>query len=121
MPFVLRNAQVFLDGTDVSSLIESVAVDMTAADVDVTAMGAGGRQNLAGIRDDKFTFNAFTGFGAATLDAVIGTKFQSGGTIKVAVYGNPAGASAGTAGTANPCYVGYNCPLLSYSPVSGAV
>ena len=121
MAFVLRNCMVWIDSTDISTAMNTVAVDMSAADVDVTAMGAGGRQHLAGIRDDKFTFNAFTAFGASTLDAVISTKFTSAGTIKVAVYGNPAGAASGTAGTANPAYVGYNCPLLSYSPVSGAI
>ena len=120
MAFVLRNCLVWLDGTDISTAMDSVAVDMSAADVDVTAMGAGGRQHLAGIRDDKFTFNAFVGFGAATLDSLVSSKFSSAGTLKVVVWPNVGGAYGSTTGTANPAYLGF-CPLLTYSPVSGKV
>ena len=115
MAYVIRNAVVQLDGTDISTYISSVAVDMTAADVRVTAMGAGGEQHLAGIRDDSFTFTAFTGFGASTLHSVVNAKFVAAGTLEVVVY-----PSGNTVGTANPKFTGY-CPLLTYSPTSGAI
>ena len=115
MAYVFRNAVVQLDGTDISTSIQSVAVDMAAADVNVTAMGAGGQQHLAGIRDDKFTFTAFSSFGASTLHSVVNAKFVAAGTLEVVVY-----PSGNTVGTANPKFTGY-CPLLTYNPVSGAV
>ena len=120
MAFVLKNCLVLLDGTDVSSLVQSVSVDMTAEDVDVTAMGAGGKQHLAGLRDDKFTLTAFTGFGAASLDAAISSKFNNAGTVKVVVWPNVQGNFGQTTGTANPAYLGF-APPLTYSPVSGKV
>jgi len=115
MAFVLRNAIVQLDGTDISTSIESVSVEMSAADVRTTAMGAGGEQHLAGIRDDKFTFNAYSAFGANTLHSLVNAKFVAAGTMEVIVF-----ASGSTAGTLNPKFIGY-CPLLTYNPVSGAV
>jgi len=115
MAYVLRNAIVQLDGTDVSTSIESVSVEMSAADVKTTAMGAGGEQHLAGIRDDKFTFNAYSAFGASTLHSVVNAKFVAAGTLEVVVFPN-----GSTVGTGNPSFTGY-CPLLTYNPVSGAV
>lgn len=115
MAFVIRNANVVLDGVNVSNAITEVSVEMKADDVDTTAMGAGGKQRLAGIRDDKFTFTGLTSFGANTLDAVISPKFVAAGTLEVIVYTN-----GSTASTAAPRWIGY-CPLLTYSPLSGKV
>lgn len=115
MSYVLRNAYVTLDTVNVSSMIESVEVQMTAADVNTTAMGAGGQQHLAGIRDDRFVFNAFSSFGLNSLDAIISPKFLAAGTLAVVVYANGA-----VIGTSNPSFSGF-CPLLTYTPVGGRV
>ncbi len=115
MPYVIRNGIVAIDGTNISNLIREVTVEQTAGDVDVTAMGAGGRGHLAGIRDDRFTFTAYSDFTSSGLHTVLSAKFISAGTFEVKV--TPAGS---TIGTANPCFIGY-CPALSYNPVSGAV
>jgi hypothetical protein len=115
MPYVIRNGIVAIDGTNISNLIREVSVEMSADDVDVTAMGAGGHGHLAGIRDDNFTFTAYSDFTASGLHSVLSAKFVSAGTYEVKV--TPSGS---TIGTANPVFIGY-CPALSYNPVSGAV
>lgn len=116
MPYVIRNGVVAIDGVNISSLIREVSVEMSADDVDVTAMGAGGHGHLAGIRQDAFTFTAYSDFTASTgLHAVLSGKFTSAGTYEVKV--TPSGS---TIGTTNPLFIGY-CPALSYNPVSGAV
>ena len=114
-PVVLRNCIVGVDGNNISALVKEVSVEMSADDVDVTAMGSGGKGHLAGIRDDKFTFSAYSDFTASGLHQVFATKFVSAGTYEVKVT-----ASGSTIGTANPLFIGY-CPALSYNPVSGAV
>jgi len=113
--FVLRNAVVKLDGTDVSNLIREVTVAMTAADVNTTSMGAGGNQHLAGIRDDSFSLTAYSDFTASGLHSIVNTKFVAAGTLQVEVYPNTS-----TASTTNPHFIGY-APLLSYTPIGGAV
>jgi hypothetical protein len=114
-PFVLRNVIVGIDGTNASSMIKEVSVELSADDVDVTAMGSGGKGHLAGIRDDKFTFTAYSDFTASGLHALLNAKFVSAGTYEVKVT-----ASGSTIGTANPLFIGY-CPALTYNPISGAV
>src|SRR3954468_15768049 len=110
MAFVLRNATVAFDGVNLSTSIQEVEVAMSAADVSTTAMGAGGEQRLAGIRDDKFTFKALSTFGAAAINGLLGAKFIAAGTIEVKVTANGTTVSA-----TNPLYIGY-CAPLTYSP-----
>lgn len=113
--FVLRNVVVGIDGTDVSNHIREVTVAMSAAEVPVTAMGAGGVQRMAGIRDDRFTFSAFSDFAASQIHSLINTKFAAAGTFEIKVTSNTSTISA-----TNPVFIGY-CPALSYNPISGAV
>src|SRR3954462_12950801 len=115
MAFVLKDVRVGFDGVDVSTLIKEVSVELAADDVDVTAMGAGGKQHLAGIRDDQFTFVAFSDFAASKIHATLNPKFVAAGTGEGKV--TPSGS---TVGTSNPLLIGY-CPLLTYSPVGGKV
>ncbi len=116
MPFVLRNCAVAIDGVLLSTSMREVSVEMSAADVSTTAMGAGGEGHLAGIRDDNFTFTAYSDVTTnQLLHNVINGKFVAAGTVEVKVA-----ASGSTIGTANPIFIGY-CPLLTYNPVSGAV
>lgn len=115
MAFVLRDVRVGFDGVDVSTLIKEVSVELSADDVDVTAMGAGGKQHLAGIRDDKFTFTAYSNFSASSLHSIVNAKFVAAGTIEVKVT-----AAGSTISATNPLFIGY-CPQLTYNPVSGAV
>lgn len=114
--FVLRNCGVAFDGVDLSTLIREVSVECSAAEVSFTAMGAGGEQRKAGIRDDRFTFTAYSDFAANKLHAIVGAKFTAAGTLEVKVTAT----QGGTVGEANPMFIGY-CPPLTYNPVSGAV
>lgn len=113
--FVLRNVIVGVDGVDLSNHVREVTVAMTAADVSTTAMGAGGEGHLAGIRADSFTFSMYSDFSASQVHATINPKFVAAGTVEVKVT-----ASGSTVGTTNPLFIGY-CPVLSYTPVGGAV
>lgn len=114
--FILRNAGVAFDGVDLSTLIREVSVECSAAEVSTTAMGAGGEQRVAGIRDDKYTFTAYSDFAPSKLHAILGAKFAAAGTVEVKVTAS----QSGTVGEGNPMFIGY-CPLLTYNPVSGAV
>lgn len=113
--FVLRNCQVGIDGVDLSDHVREVTVELTADDVDVTAMGAGGHQHLAGIRADSFTFTMYSDFASSKVHATINPKFVAAGTVAVEVI--PTNSAIGTT---NPRFSGY-CPVLTYTPVGGAV
>ncbi len=113
--FVLRNVCASIDGVRVDDHIREIAVNLSAADVDFTAMGNGGHQRQAGIRDDTLTMTVYSDFAASSIHATISPKFVSAGTFEVKVA-----ASGSTISATNPLFIGY-CPALSYNPVSGAV
>ncbi len=115
--FVLRNAFVMIGGNILSDHIREVTVNLSADDVDVTAMGAGGHGHLAGIRDDRFTMTAYSDF-SASLDSIVFPIFNTAaGTTTVVVMAN-----GGTVSATNPAFTGgTNCSLLTYTPISGAV
>jgi hypothetical protein len=117
--FVIRNAWVRVNGVDLSDHVSEVEVQATAADVDVTAMGAGGHQRILGIRDDAFNVTFFSDFASAKVDATLWPLFTAGGgagslfLIEVAADGTTISAT-------NPKYSG-TCILTEYSPIAGAV
>lgn len=113
--FVLRDCKVGIDSVDLSDHIREVTVALTSDDVDVTAMGAGGHGHIAGIRDDSFTFTMYSDFSSAKVHATLNPKFVAAGTVAIEVI--PSGS---TVGTTNPRFRGY-CPVLTYTPVGGAV
>lgn len=113
--FVLRNCYVKLGTTDISNHIREVGVNLSADDVDVTAMGSGGHQHLAGIRDDRFTLTAYSDF-SSSIDSIVWPVFSAGGTIYCEVASNTSTITA-----TNPCYFHPSCSILTYTPISGAV
>jgi hypothetical protein len=113
--FVLRNCFASFDGVDLSDHVRDVEVITTAADVNVTAMGANGQQHLAGIRDDRFTFTMFSDFTTSKVHDTFYAKFAAAGTVAVIVR-----PTNGTVSAANPQFTG-GCPILTYTPIGGAV
>ena len=113
--FVLRNVCASIDGTRVDDHIREIGVNLSAADVDFTAMGNGGQQRQAGIRDDSLTMTVYSDFASNSIHSLISSKFVSAGTFEIKVT-----ASGSTVSATNPIFIGY-CPALSYNPVSGAV
>lgn len=113
--FVLRSVCVSIDGTRVEDHLREVNVNQSAEDVSFTAMGNGGQQRQAGLRDDGFDFTAYSDFAASSIHSIINTKFQTAGTFEIKVTYNGSTVSA-----TNPIFIGY-CPALSYTPIGGAV
>lgn len=113
--FVLRNVCVSIDGTRVDDHVREIGVNMSAADVNFTAMGNGGQQRQAGIRDDSMTMTVYSDFASNSVHTLINSKFVSAGTFEIKVT-----ASGSTVSATNPLFIAY-CPGLSYNPVSGAV
>jgi hypothetical protein len=119
-PFVIRNPNVKVAGTDLSTHIRDVAVAMTAADVDTTASGSGGHERILGIRDDSFTLTAYSDFSASQIDQTIWPLFQGGSLFVVEVWANPGGTLNSPVTALNPKYWG-TCILTEYHPIEGGI
>lgn len=112
---VLKDAKVIIAGVDLSARVASVAINMSAADVDVTTMGAAGKGRLPGLRDESFEITWLADWAAAQVDATLQPLYSAGTSHTVEVRATSAARSA-----TNPAYLG-TCYLLDYSPISGDV
>ncbi len=61
------------NGVDLSDHVRQVEVQMNAADVDITAMGATSQAHAPGLRDDRYIIQFFQDFKAAASGAVDAT------------------------------------------------
>ena len=108
---VLTNANVTLGGTDVSSYVASVTLNISVNEVETTAFGSGATTRVGGLQDNSVTLDLHQDY-----SAVEGLIYPLiGSTTSLVVKPN------GTAvGTANPSYT--MTPLVTeWTPVNGAV
>jgi len=111
---VLTNAQVTVNGVDLSDHVDSVEVQTNVDDVDITAMGASAHQHAPGLRNDKITVNFLQDFAAGKVDATLFPLLgNTGFSVKVVPV-------ATTVSTTNPSYTA-TCVLFTYNPLSGKV
>jgi len=112
---VLTNASVTYNSVDLSDHVESVEIDMSAEDVDITAMGATSREHAPGLRDDKATINFYQDYASGKVDATISP-----------LVGNAAGATlvikptSSAVSSSNPSWT-MTAIVLSYKPLDGKV
>lgn len=108
---VMTNANVVLGGTDVSSYVASVTLNISVNEVETTAFGSGATTRVGGLQDNSVTLDMHQDFSA--IEGLIYPLI--GSTTSLVVKPN------GTAvGTANPSYT--MTPLVTeWTPVNGAV
>ena len=113
---LLVNAQVIINGVDLTDHCYSVTVNGQAADEETTAMGAAGKSRLPGLKDESFEFDWRQDFAAGKVDATLQPIYAGGTAVSVEVRPSIAARS-----TTNPAYFGTTCYLLDYDPISGQV
>ncbi len=73
--FVLTDGRLLLNGFDLSSHTQSVTLELTADDVDVTPINSGGfRSRIAGLSDATLNASGFFEAGSAKPDALLGVS-----------------------------------------------
>jgi hypothetical protein len=108
---VLTNANVTLGGTDVSSYVASVTLNISVNEVETTAFGSGATTRVGGLQDNSVTLDMHQDF-----SAIEGLVYPLiGSTTSLVIKPN------GTAvGTGNPSFT--MTPLVTeWTPVNGAV
>lgn len=110
----MNDASVTVNGVNLSNRVDSVEIQYSIDDVDITAMGATARAHAPGLRDDKITVTFLQDYGtgsvAQTLNPLVGS---TGFTVVVKPI------STATSST-NPSFTA-TCVMFSYSPLSGKV
>jgi|AACY02.2.fsa_nt_gi hypothetical protein len=112
--FVATDYDITINGTDLSSNIASVSLDMTTNEVETTSFGNGGFvSRIGGLKDASVTLSFHQDFGAASVHQ---TLFPLHGQEATVVVKPTSGAVSAT----NPSFT-MVALCTELSPVSGAV
>lgn len=113
---VMTNAQVFVNGVDLSDHASKVTVEDTRDTVDVTAFGATSKAIQKGLGDAKITVDFFQDFAAGKVHATLSPLIAS--TTPFAVEVRPVN---GARSTTNPASLLTGALLMNYNMLDGAV
>lgn len=112
---VLTNAQVLINGVDLSDHVQKVVLEDTRDQVDITAMGATNKAYTKGLGDGKATVTFFQDFAASKVHATLQPLIGSSSTFSVEV--RPVnGARSAT----NPAFL-MTALLFNYGMLNGGV
>lgn len=112
---VLRDCAITVNGTDFSSHISSVTVNLSKDEIDTTNFGGSGRERAHGLKDDSFELTFQQDFDAASVDDVLYPLWDDETEFIVTVK-----PRAGSVSANNPQYSA-TCILLEYTPLAGDV
>ena len=111
---VLTQANVTLNGTDITANVAAVTLSTSAAEVPTTNFGSGGAvTRVAGLIDNSVTLSVMNDY-----NAIDGLILPLIGSTAVTMVVKPAGTAS--AGTASPHYT-FSVLCTEYTPVNGAV
>ena len=110
---VLTQANVTLNGTDITNNVAAVTLSTSAAEVPTTSFGSGGAvTRVAGLLDNSVTLSLHNEY-----SSVEGLIFPLIGSTAVTMVIK---ASTATPSTANPSYT-FSVLCTEFTPVNGAV
>jgi hypothetical protein len=114
---ILQTTTVLVNGVDLSDHAQSVNVEGTGTEVDVTSMGGNGyTETLVGLKDASITVNWFQDFAAGEVHATLNALWASNTPFVVEVKPTNAAISA-----TNPACRLTQAIMPNYSPINGAV
>lgn len=112
---VLRDCHIDINGSDFSDHASSVTISLKKNGVDTTNFSGGGKEQVAGLKDDTFEVTLQQNFDSASVDSVLFPLWDGETEFTVKVRPTAAAKSAN-----NPEYSG-TCILLEYQPLTGKV
>lgn len=110
-----RNASVVFATVDLSNHVRSVTVDVSAEEVDVTAMGATARAVIPGLRADTITVEFYVDTAAASVDQTLWPYVGSTSGATLVVKND-----TGSVSTVNPSWTVTAAPL-AYTPINAQI
>jgi len=111
--FVTTDYSVSIGGTDFSSSINSVTLDVSVEEQETTAFGDTSRTRIGGLRDGSVSLDFHQDFGSASVDETLWPLL--GSTVEVIIL--PTSAAVGAT---NPSYT-FDALVTQYQPFANAV
>lgn len=111
--FVTTDYSVSIGGTDFSSSINSVTLDISVEEQETTAFGNTSRTRIGGLKDGSVSLDFHQDFGSASVDETLWPLL--GTTVEIVIL--PTSAAVGAT---NPSYT-FDALVTQYQPFANAV
>jgi len=110
--FVTTDYSISIGGSDFSTSIASVTLDVTVEEQETTAFGQNSRTRIGGLQDATVSLDFHQDFGSASVDATIWPLL--GSTVELVIL--PTSAAVGAT---NPSYT-FNALVTQHQPFANA-
>lgn len=111
--FVSTDYSITIGGTDFSTSIAALTLDISAEEQDTTAFGSSYRTRIAGLKDASVSIDFHQDFGASSIDATLFPLL--GNTVEIVVK-----PTSDAVGATNPSYT-FTCLVTQYQPFASSV
>lgn len=111
--FVATDYNITIGGTDFSTSLAAVTLDVSAEEQETTSFGNSWRERISGLKDSSVSLDFHQDFGAASVDATLWPLL--GGTVAIVVK-----PTAGSATATNPSY-SFTALVTEYQPFASSV
>lgn len=111
--FIAKDFDISIGGTDFSSSIAALTLDLSVEEQDITSFGDTSRRRLGGLRDGSVTIDFHQDFAASSVDETIWNAL--GTTVAIVVK-----PTSGAVGVDNPSY-SFSALVTSAQPMSSSV
>lgn len=111
--FVATDYDISIAGTDFSSSLAAVTLDVTVDEQETTAFGNTFRTRIGGLKDASVTFDFHQDFAAGSVDETLWDNL--GGTVAVIIK-----PTSGTVSATNPSY-SFNALVTQTQPYASSV
>jgi hypothetical protein len=111
--FVATDVKTTINGTDFSSFLAAVTLDIKADEVETTSFGRTFRTRIGGLKDGSIKLDFHQDFGASAVDATLWPLLGQQATVVVTPTSTAVSAT-------NPSYTGVFL-VSQYSPIASSV
>jgi len=111
--FAATDYKITINGTNLSTSLNSVELALESDDLETTAFGGTFRERIGGLKTGSLTLQFMQDFAAASVDATLFPLFNTLATVVIT-------PTSGTVTASNPSYSAI-CLVNSYSPYSSSV
>lgn len=111
--FVATDYDISVGGSDFSSSLAAVTLDLSAEEQETTAFGDASRTRIGGLKDAEVSLDFHQDFGASAVDATLFPLL--GGTVEIIIK-----PTSGSVSSTNPSYT-FTCLVTEYQPFASSV
>lgn len=112
---ILKDCYIVINGTNLSDHVSAVTLNLSKDAVETTSFSGGGRERVAGLKDDGLELTIQSDYAAASVDSVLFPLYNNETEFNVEIRPTSAAVS-----TSNPKYTA-TCVLFEYSPLDGKI